>query len=139
MREEGLVTGGGGPPRSRFTVEVRSVPGADTDVVRVGGELDHDTVAPLRDAMAERVGAGRIVVDCSALDFCDSSGLNALLKARLRATEAGRRLELAGLRPPVDRLFEITGAQAVFRVYATLGEALAESGRESGGGDGRDD
>ncbi|MEU3693204.1 STAS domain-containing protein [Streptomyces narbonensis] len=141
MRDGKPVPATGGdepPPRDRFTVAIRPVPGADTDVLLLAGELDRDTVAPLRQAVEERLGVGRIVVDCSALDFCDSSGLNALLRARLRATEAGGRLELAGLRRPVDRMFEITGARAVFRVYGTVGEALAESGGEGGGTHGRE-
>ncbi|MEU3747820.1 MULTISPECIES: STAS domain-containing protein [Streptomyces] len=132
------VAGGGDPLSDRFTVEVRPVPGADTRILLLTGELDRDTVAPLRQAVEECIGVGRVVVDCSALDFCDSSGLNALLRARLRTTEAGGRLELAGLRRTVDRMFEITGARAVFRVYGTLGEALAESGGEGGGTHGRE-
>ena len=68
----------------------------------------------------------RIVVDCADLRFCDSTGLNVLLRTRLAAREAGSRLELAALRPPVARMFDITGAQAVFPVYASLDEALAD-------------
>ncbi|MFB7512627.1 STAS domain-containing protein [Streptomyces sp. NPDC056144] len=126
--------------RDRFTVEIRPVPGADTDVLVLTGELDRDTVAPLTAAVEERLGVRRTVVDCSYLRFCDSSGLNALLRARLRTLEAGGRLDLAGLRAPVSRMFDITGARGVFRVYGTLGEALAESGGEGGGGgDGGDE
>ncbi|MFF8837358.1 STAS domain-containing protein [Streptomyces sp. NPDC015130] len=131
--EEPAPTVDGEPPCDRFTVVIRPVPGADTDVLVLAGELDRDTVAPLRRAVEERLGVARIVVDCSGLEFCDSSGLNALLRARLRARETGGRLELAGLRRPVDRMFEITGATSVFRVYGSVGEALAESGVEGGG------
>ncbi|MEU7075550.1 STAS domain-containing protein [Streptomyces narbonensis] len=129
---------GGESPRDRFTVVIRPVPGTDTDILVLAGELDRDTVPPLWQAVEERIGVGRILVDCSGLDFCDSSGLNALLRARLRAREAGGRLEIAGLRRPVDRMFEITGARTVFRVYGTVGEALAESGGESDGAHGRE-
>ncbi|MFJ5136185.1 STAS domain-containing protein [Streptomyces sp. NPDC088707] len=114
-------------PPGRFTVEAWTVPGTDTDVVSVAGELDRDTMAPLSTALEEHVGAGRVVVDCSELAFCDSSGLNALLGARLRALENGGSVELSGLRRPVDRMFEITGVRAVFQVYETLDEALAET------------
>ncbi|MET9677672.1 STAS domain-containing protein [Streptomyces sp. NPDC006482] len=125
-------------PRERFRVEVRPVPQEETAVLVLVGELDRDTVDPLREALAERLGAGRIVLDCSALGFCDSSGLNTLLRARLRMREAGGRLELVGIRRPVARMFEITGARAVFRVYETLDEALSERGREGGGIHGRE-
>ena len=127
MRDEEPVAGEGVFPPGRFTVEIRPVPDADTDVLLIAGELDRDTMAPLSAALEEHVGTGRVVVDCTALAVCDSSGLNTLLRARLRALEDGGRGELVGLRPPVDRMFEITGVRAVFRVYETLGEALAES------------
>ncbi|MFF3455081.1 STAS domain-containing protein [Streptomyces sp. NPDC002730] len=128
-----MVSGAAGQPqregvagRGRLSVEVRA--DADAVVLVLAGELDHDTADPLREALAEAVEAGaeRIVVDCADLRFCDSTGLNVLLRARLAASEAGGRLELAALRPPVARMFDITGAHAVFRVYASLDEALAD-------------
>jgi anti-anti-sigma factor len=67
-----------------------------------------------------------LVVDCSELEFCDSTGLNVLLGARLKAEAEGGAVHLAGMRPPVARVFEITGAEAVFRVHDTLDAALAE-------------
>ncbi|WP_370416895.1 STAS domain-containing protein [Streptomyces fradiae] len=117
-------------------LDVRELNGRrpDTVVLALAGELDHDSAGPLRDALAEHDGSDgsgrdgfRIVVDCSGLSFCDSTGLNVLLRARLRMTEAGGRLDLAGLRPPVDRMFEITGARSVFRVYETVASALADA------------
>lgn len=117
---------GDGVGGARFTVEVRA--GADTVVLVLGGELDHDTAGPLREALAEGVasGAGRILVDCTDLRFCDSTGLNVLLRARLAAREAGSRVELAALQPQVARMFDITGADGVFRVYGGVDEALAD-------------
>ncbi|MFI6416172.1 STAS domain-containing protein [Streptomyces sp. NPDC050842] len=125
-------------PRERFTVDIRPMTHADTVVLAIAGELDRDTMEPLRKAVEEHLGAGRIVVDCSALRFCDSSGLNTLLRARLRMQEAGGRLELAEIRRPVARMFEITGARSVFRVYETVAEALSERGHEGGGIHGRE-
>ncbi|HEY9367667.1 STAS domain-containing protein [Streptomyces sp.] len=109
----------------RFGVEVTA--GSGAVVLVLTGELDHDTAEPLRAALDEQIEAGarRIVVDCAALTFCDSTGLNALLRARLRAHEAGGRLELSDLRPPVSRMFEITGARTVFQVHDDLTAALA--------------
>ncbi|MFF0484653.1 STAS domain-containing protein [Streptomyces sp. NPDC004435] len=130
MDSEQGALGDGLPPRrrDRFTVDVRPAWGTETVVVVPSGELDHDTVEPLRTALEKHEDAGRIVVDCAGLAFCDSTGLNLLLRARARAVESGARLELAGLRPPVQRMFEITGARRVFRIYADVGEALAADG-----------
>ncbi|MEU8529269.1 MULTISPECIES: STAS domain-containing protein [Streptomyces] len=118
-----------GDSGQRFGVEVTSGDGAV--VLALSGELDHDTAEPLRVALAEQIEAGarRIVVDCARLRFCDSTGLNALLRARLQAQENGGRVELADLRPPVSRMFEITGAHTVFQVHADLAAALASADR----------
>ncbi|MEU3725106.1 STAS domain-containing protein [Streptomyces sp. NPDC031705] len=107
----------------RFTVAVRTVEGAL--LLTLGGELDHDTAAPLKQALDEAADrGGRLVVDMAGLDFCDSTGLNALLHGRLALQEVGGSLELAGLSGPVARMFRITGADGVFPVHADVAQAL---------------
>ncbi|MEU3312104.1 STAS domain-containing protein [Streptomyces sp. NPDC048387] len=119
-----------GSDDERFSVAVRAVDGAV--LLTLGGELDHDTAEPLRQALAAAARQGtRLVVDMSGLRFCDSTGLNALLHGRLAVGEAGGTLELAGLGGPVARMFRITGADAVFPVHADVAQAL---GASPGGG-----
>ncbi|MEU1282234.1 STAS domain-containing protein [Streptomyces sp. NPDC005805] len=114
------------PPDDRLRVRNRRH--GDVEVLALAGELDHDTADPLRQELSRAVGArpARVVVDCASLGFCDSTGLNVLLHARLEAREAGIRIEVSGLRPPVARMFGITGADSVFRLHAGLDEALAD-------------
>ncbi|MFI1393559.1 STAS domain-containing protein [Streptomyces sp. NPDC020681] len=127
-----MVSGVSGQPEGegadggRFGVETSTR--ADAVVLVLSGELDHDTAEPLREALRQGVAAApeRILVDCADLQFCDSTGLNVLLHARLAAREAGSRIELAALRQPVARMFDITGAHAVFRVHASVAAALAD-------------
>ncbi|MFD3333800.1 STAS domain-containing protein [Streptomyces sp. NPDC058700] len=133
MVDEERAGEGEGDLPGRFAVDVRPVPGGEAVVLVLAGELDRDGVEPLREALEQGDGSGRIIVDCSGLGFCDSSGLNVLLRARMRIMEAGGRLELSGLRQPVHRMFEITGARSVFEVYESTDEALAGRGREGGG------
>ncbi len=71
-------------------------------------------------------GATRLVIDCSRLEFCDSTGLNVLLGARLRVEALGGGVHLAAMRPTVARVFEITGADAVFTLHDTLEQALQD-------------
>nr|WP_158702621.1 STAS domain-containing protein [Kitasatospora sp. MMS16-BH015] len=108
-------------------------------IVTVAGELDRDSVAGPRAALAvpeREAGVERIVVDLAGVTFCDSTGLNMLLRARLDALTAGLRLDVAGLRPAVARLFEITGADAVLRVHPDVAAALADDGGPVPGGAG---
>ncbi len=117
--------GTGGDAGPGFTASLRRRGGVT--VVVVTGELDHDNPEPLRGAIEQALaqGAERIVVDCGGLTFCDSTGLNILLRGRLDALEAGSTLELAALPPAVARMFEITGALSLFTVHAQLPEELA--------------
>ncbi|MEF9883304.1 STAS domain-containing protein [Streptomyces sp. P9-A4] len=114
----------GSAPPARLRVEVRTV-GA-SEVLAPAGELDHHTAELLRVPLDDALDAGRarLVVDCSGLDFCDSTGLNVLLGARLRAEAAGGGVHLVAMRPAVARVFHITGAEVVFTVHETLATAL---------------
>ncbi|MFD8465808.1 STAS domain-containing protein [Streptomyces cyaneofuscatus] len=114
----------GSANRGRLQVEARTE--GHSEVVTPVGELDHHTADLLREPLESAVeqGRSRLVVDCSRLDFCDSTGLNVLLGARLKAEADGGGVHLAGMQPVVARVFEITGAEAVFTVHATLEDAL---------------
>ncbi|MER5311831.1 STAS domain-containing protein [Streptomyces sp. NPDC002773] len=117
----------GSAPPARLRVEVRTVDGS-SELLAPVGELDHHTAdllrSPLDSALDE--GRSRLVVDCSGLEFCDSTGLNVLLGARLRADAAGGGVHLVGMRPAVARVFQITGADAVFTVHETLATVLPD-------------
>ncbi|MEU1376440.1 STAS domain-containing protein [Streptomyces triculaminicus] len=121
--DRGMV---GNASTGRLQVEVRRH--GVSSVVSPAGELDHHTAELLREPLegCVREGDARVVVDCSRLEFCDSTGLNVLLGARLKADAAGGAIHLAAMTPVVARVFEITGAGAVFTVHDTLESALAD-------------
>lgn len=116
----------GSAHKGRLHVEVRQE--GPSAVLTPAGELDHATADLLREPLETALAAGRarLVVDCSRLEFCDSTGLNVLLGARLKAESLGGGVHLAGMRPAVARVFEITGAEAVFTVHPTLQAALGD-------------
>ena len=113
------------PYRRQLTVDVRRV--GSGAVVAPSGELDHHSADQLQEPLDACVtdGCNRIVIDCSGLEFCDSTGLNVLLTTRIQVEAAGGQVHLSGMRPIVARVLEITGAGAVFSVHETLAEALA--------------
>ncbi|QIP88660.1 STAS domain-containing protein [Streptomyces sp. Tu 2975] len=110
--------------RGRLQVEVRTE--GRSEIVKPVGELDHHTADLLRVPLEEAIESGRVrlVIDCSQLEFCDSTGLNVLLGARLKAEAGGGGVHLAGMLPVVARVFEITGADAVFTVHDSVEAAL---------------
>ncbi|MFD0260075.1 STAS domain-containing protein [Kitasatospora indigofera] len=102
----------------RFTTVARESSGGP--VVEVTGELDYDTAPRVRVALEDALAVAPVppilVVDLAGVTFCDSSGLNALLQARIDAQGQGSVLRLARPTPAVARLLEITGADQVFPV-----------------------
>ncbi len=68
-------------------------------------------------------GSGDVLLDLSAVEFLDSSGLGALVSA-MKALGVGRRLDLAGLTPPVFRVIRLTRMDTVFRIHPTADDAL---------------
>lgn len=108
---------------------LRTASGPDGALVcSLTGDLDLDGLAeveePLRGLLAA-AAPGVLCLDLSAVGFCDSTGLNLLLRLRLDAEESGVSLVLAQPGPQLSRLFELTGTGAVFRVFETVGEACA--------------
>lgn len=69
------------------------------------------------------VGPDRVILDLSAVDFIDSSGLGAIVAA-MKQLDSHRRLDLAGLSPAVDKVFRLTRMDTVFNLFATLEEAM---------------
>ena len=92
-------------------------------VLRLAGELDLDGVTILDGCLVE--GPTAITLDLSRLGFCDSTGLNVLLRLRLDAEKRGIDVHLAAPSPQVARILGITGTDKVFPVHASVQDALA--------------
>ncbi|MFD9591241.1 STAS domain-containing protein [Kitasatospora sp. NPDC059973] len=103
-------------------LDVRLRPDAGDVVLDAAGDLDQ-TTGPLLSAAVESVldapaVPGKLVVDMSRVAFCDSGGLNALIRAHLRAREAGSELHLMRPTAPVAALLRRTGVDQVLLVGA---------------------
>ncbi len=122
-----------------LTVLLRHPP--DALVVRPEGELDHDSVEPLREVLERAVAAppARLVVDCGGLAFCDSTGLNLLLRAHAAARRVGLPLLLAAPGTAFRRLLEITGADEVLDLRPTVEDALTAPSAPPAGPSGKAD
>jgi anti-anti-sigma factor len=82
---------------------------SDAAWMHVAGELDIATVPQLERTLGEpRSPTKLVVLDLRELEFLDGSGVQAIVRASLRARLIGRRLLLRGA-PFVDRVFALTG------------------------------
>lgn len=91
--------------------------------------LDAGAAPALREALLRHIEAGqdRIVVDLSACEFMDSSGLGALVTAAKRVGPRGT-IAVAGAGGAVARLFALTRMDRVFALHPTADAALAALG-----------
>ncbi len=89
-------------------------------ILTVSGALtiDHG-VSALSLLIREMVDAGRskLVLDLGTVDFMDSLGLEALLTANTAVGKCGGRLALAGMRPRLKRLIEITRLGEILEIH----------------------
>jgi anti-sigma B factor antagonist len=100
----------------------------DILILRVGETRVDAAKAPaLRDELLRQIDAGhsRIVLDLSATDFMDSSGLGALVSAMKRLGSRGR-LAIAGAQGAVTRLFTLTRMDRVFALHPSVDAAVAQ-------------
>ena len=96
-------------------------------VLAVRGSIDLFAAPELKRRLLAAVnrGATDIVLDFSATEFLDSTGLGALLTAYKRLSARGGRLLVVPGDATVARVFEITGLDTIFTFAATREEALA--------------
>jgi anti-sigma B factor antagonist len=71
-----------------------------------------------------REGPATLVVDMTATAFCDSAGLNSLVRAFRRAGGSGIEMRLAAGGPAVRRMLEITGIDQLIGSYPSVPESL---------------
>jgi anti-sigma B factor antagonist len=98
-------------------------------VVMVRGELDSATAPRLNDHLVEAIaepGAG-VVLDLSAVTFCGSAGVQAVLLAGDRARELDREFAVT-CGPFVRRTLELVGLRHLVGDHPTRDAALASVG-----------
>jgi anti-anti-sigma factor len=119
------------PPSSDFPVRV--VDGSA--VVTTPDEIDVGNAADFRAALLAAAGFGRpaIVVDMAGTEFCDSTGLNVLVRAARQAEQAGTEIRLVVRGTALQRILAVTGVASMFGRYDSLAAALlADESRQAG-------
>lgn len=88
--------------------------------------IDAAVAIQFKDRMRELTanGAPHVVLDLSEVDFMDSSGLGAIVAA-MKLLGATRRLDLAALRPNVEKVFRLTRMDSVFTIHDDVAQARA--------------
>jgi anti-sigma B factor antagonist len=87
-------------------------------VVGIGGELDFATAEMAVRYVSRVIDShhGPVIVDLTALGFCDAQGLGALVRMAGHAGRAGRPFRLVSPSPSVVKIMRITGLDRRFLV-----------------------
>ncbi|MFK7939732.1 MAG: STAS domain-containing protein [Roseovarius sp.] len=88
--------------------------------------IDASVAIQFKDAMRAATSdpENRVILDMSAVDFVDSSGLGAIVAAMKQLGQT-TKLELAGLTPDVDKVFRLTRMDRVFDIHDSVAHAQA--------------
>ncbi|MEU8844122.1 STAS domain-containing protein [Streptomyces roseus] len=95
-------------------------------VVEVIGELDYDTSPALRGLLQtlplER--GQRLVLELARMEFCDSSGISALIAAHNQTQSAGADIALAAVPANTLRVLRLVGLDQVFALHPDIESAI---------------
>ena len=105
-------------------VAVASLP-VEIDLVNAG-QVREDLLSVLNR------GPATMIVDMGRTTFCDSAGVNALVRAYQRACASGAGMRLVVTAPGVRRVLAITGVDGLIGTYPSVAAALADQAPRSG-------
>ncbi|MGY0070301.1 STAS domain-containing protein [Streptomyces sp. QTS137] len=112
---------------SPLTITARDA--ATGPVLEITGDLDYMTAPELRQVLDRlTLAAGQLLVlDLAGLEFCDSSGITALLVARNLATEQNGDMALAAVPDNTARILRIAGLDRVFTLHPDASTATTRN------------
>ena len=86
--------------------------------VKLTGEFDIFSSPNLKDGLNELVTSKNadLVLDCSALDYLDSTAIGTLVAVLKNVKVYGGKVVLLGLKPNLLKLFRITSLNKVFEI-----------------------
>lgn len=100
-----------------------------TVLVTVNGAIDLFSSGALKKELSALLESGKtdFLFDLSAVDFVDSSGLGVLVGTFKQVRVGKGDVLLAGLRPAVKKIFELTRLDKVFTIYDSIEAAQSKA------------
>jgi anti-anti-sigma factor len=95
-------------------------------VISLPVEIDITNAGQVRDDLLSVLNRepDTLIVDMGGSTFCDSAGVNALVRAHRRATASEAEIRLVVTAPAVLRVLAITGVDHLLKVYPSVAVAL---------------
>jgi anti-sigma B factor antagonist len=95
-------------------------------LVSIVGSVDSLTASDLQAAMtgAQQNGQTRLVADFSGVEYTSSAGLRVILATAKELRQKGGDLRIAGARPNVLRVLEVSGFTSILKLFPDAATAL---------------
>jgi anti-anti-sigma factor len=102
----------------------------DVAVVAVTGSIDALTAPDLAAAINQQIEEGhtQLVADLAGVEYTSSAGLRVLLGAVKETRSKGGDLRLAGIRPDVKKVLDLSGFTSILKHYPDRQSAVASYG-----------
>ena len=115
--------------RPQFSVAYET-PNDEVGIVVLGGEIDIYSAPQFKEVLLNGIegGARRVIVDLSDVTFIDSTALGVLVSGAKRVRPRNGNLDIVCTDENIIRIFEITGLDRIFGIYATRVEAVKAAG-----------
>lgn len=94
----------------------------DAMVIHLGGEIDHHSAVCVRTEMDERLleeRPARVLLELSAVDFMDSSGLGLIMGRLALVRQYGGTLAVLDPSPAVMKMLRLAGMERMVSVLQT--------------------
>ncbi len=106
----------------RNKTDVRFEVRGETLVVRVLGEIDHHSAVSVRTGIDEEIAAirpSRVLMELSAVDFMDSSGLGLIMGRLALIKRYGGTLAVLDPSPAVVKIIKLAGMERMVSILRT--------------------
>ncbi len=106
-------------------------PGYDSEFIgcylkiKLRGEIDHHTASSIRSAIDSEIYSKKprgLIMDMSAVNFMDSSGLGLIMGRYSVMNELGGEVVVSNPSPAIERIMTLAGMERVIKISHTKGQ-----------------
>lgn len=94
--------------------------------IKLRGEIDHHTASSIRTAIDSEISSKRprgLIMDMSAVNFMDSSGLGLIMGRYSLMEKLGGEVIISDPNPAIERIMTLAGLERMVKIRHTRAEA----------------
>ncbi len=102
--------------------------------IKLRGEIDHHSAAAVRSAIDDMIRSKHpceLVIDMSAVDFMDSSGLGLIMGRYNTMKEIGGSITVADPNPATEKIMNLAGLERIIRITRSVAKAQTRERAEA--------